>query len=366
MVSPRRSQSPVIVQAAIPGYRALFFAELKAAVPELTIAAGESHFEPSVTTDSRAKVNIDHALRNRYLLGRRILFQHGHHKAVRGAGVVVLELNPRVLNTWLTLIEARLRNRRALLWGHHLGRSLGEVRPGFARRLQARLAKGLIAYTYEDAAAMAREYPRQQIFIAPNSTERRTDVELIDGGPRTDFLYVGRLTEPKRPRLLLDGFTRACRAALLPDSTRLVLIGDGPLRSGLLDTVAGTGLEHRIVVAPATFGSDELNRYYSTAVAGVCGGYVGLNITQSLSRGVPFVFALNANHSPEVVLANAGINAFTFEPATADQVAQAYAAAWEADQSGKVDRYEIQRSLMSAYCVELMVEGFVEALRGRQ
>ena len=53
---------------------------------------------------------------------------------------------------------------------------------------------------------MRTQYPRTPVFVAPNATERSHDTAIVGQLARTDFLYVGRLTDGKRPGLLLSGF----------------------------------------------------------------------------------------------------------------------------------------------------------------
>jgi hypothetical protein len=94
----------------------------------------------------------------------------------------------------------------------------------------------------------------------------------------------------------------------------------------------------------------------------VCGGYVGLNITQSLVRGVPFVYPLVSNHSPEVSLAQPGTNSFPFEPTTYEALARSLGEAAAATEAGTIDHRAIQGRFRSVYNVERMASGFLGAL----
>ena len=328
----------------------------------LVVACGGDHFERSVKSDPSTKV-VDIELGNVFLMGRRLLYQRGYRRAAAGAGTIVLELNPRVINTWLALIESKVRGRRTVLWGHHLGRRLAETHPRLLRRIQVRLCSALLAYTDDDAAQMRVQYPTKPVFVAPNATERARDTAVLGRLRRTDFLYVGRLTEGKRPGLLLSGFAAARTAGLIPSETRMLFVGEGPLKIGLGQEAQRLTLGDRVIFVDGTFDSKELNRLYASAIAGVCGGYVGLNITQSLSRGVPFVYPAIANHSPEVALARPGFNAFSFDPPDAASAAStALADAWSASNRGTIDHEAIRDAAVARYSIESMAKGFLEAV----
>lgn len=363
--SERPASRIAIIQGAVPPYRTPLFEELRLALGDrLVIACGKVHFEQSVKSDPSTDV-VDIVLDNVFLLRRRLLYQRGYRKATAGANTIVLELNPRVINTWLTLIESKLRGRRTLLWGHHLGRRLAETHPRLLRRIQVRLCGALLAYTDEDAIQMRSQYPSKTVFVAPNATERRRDTAIVGQLQRTDFLYVGRLTEAKRPGLLLSGFASATTAGFITGETRMFFVGEGPLKVGLIREADRLGLSERVAFVDGTFDSKELNDLYASAVAGVCGGYVGLNITQSLSRGVPFIYPATANHSPEVALARPGFNAFSFDPPdAASAIAIALADAWSASRRGIIDHEAIRDATVSRYCIEAMVAGFLQAVLG--
>jgi len=350
-----------LVQLTLPEYRTAFIEGLKDALPGLRVAAGISQLDPTVGLGLPGEL-IDVSMTNRFVLRRRLAYQSGARQALLPADVWVLELNPRVINTWLALLEARLRGRRALLWGHFVGRRNNEVGPRFARRWQVRLASGVIAYTFEDRDRFASFFPGVAAFCGPNAIERSSQIPPPGRGPRDSFLYVGRLVEAKGLETLVEAFRLAVASSFVPVTTRLVLVGDGPLRQEMLTVAERSKGDLTIEVLPGTFSSAQLNRLYDSAIAGVCAGYVGLNLTQSLSRGVPFVYPLRAPHAPEVVLADEGRNAFPFEPTDASAMSEALGEAWRCVQSGALSFEQIQRDVLERYSVECMVEGFVEAI----
>ena len=349
-----------LIQVALGGYRRAFLEDLLERTGyTVTVAAGDCHLDPTVKTTVPEKLVSKH-LRNHFLLGRRIVFQHGYRQALKQADIWVLELNPRILNTWTALVEARLRRKRAVVWGHFTGRRIHDEHPRLLRRLQILLSSGVMAYTYEEAKKF-QLYTTRPATVVPNSLERSRDLPVPSDGPRTDFVYIGRFVESKNVQVLVDGFLHARQSSMLPETARLVLVGEGPLKEPLSTVIEDLPTDVHIVLQEGTFDASALNSAYQSAVAGVCGGYVGLSLTQSLSRGTPFLYPQRAEHAPEIALALPGTNAYPFEPGTAQAVATAMQAAWQKEERGAIDHLSIQAVTLSRYCVEAMVEGFLDA-----
>jgi glycosyltransferase involved in cell wall biosynthesis len=355
----------VLLQMTLPPYRVRFIEEVRRNHQAVMVAAGHEYFDASVRSTERSGV-IDIELSNHYLFRRRLAVQSGYRAAGVDADVCVLELNPRILSNWLLLVERRLRRRPAIVWGHFRGRSVGAIGPGFGRRLQVRLASGVIAYTDDEAERFRGRFPRRQVGVAPNAEEGRAALVAPATGDRTSFLYVGRIHASKNIPLLLDGFALAKDSGQLPAAARLVLAGpcdDVELRNAVVAMTSRGDIDF----VGEVYDSSTINALYSVAVAGVCAGYVGLNITQSLVRGVPFVFPADASHSPEACLAQVGVNSFAFKGGDAKSLAEALTLAWQRTEDGAVDHALIQARVASRYVIEEMAKGWLEAvLRGQK
>lgn len=134
------------------------------------------------------------------------------------------------------------------LHGHEITRSRGALlrsgRPSgiryalFQRRL---IERGTFFLAVSDAIrerALAQGFPAQRTITHHSGV----DLDRFAGGGRPEaelVLHVGRLVEKKGTALLLDAFERVRRKR--PDA-RLIVIGDGPLRSRL-EKKAGPGVE---------------------------------------------------------------------------------------------------------------------------
>lgn len=282
-------------------------------------------------------------LRNHYLAGRRLLWQHGALRAGLTPRVLVAEFNPRVLSTWAVLGLRRARGRRTLLWGHAWPDAGRRSRIATARRLMRALASGVIVYAAGEASALATEYPSDRIFVAPNALYREARMTPATGDVTalTDFVFVGPLIESREPRTLLDAFARA--SGRLPAGTHLVFVGDGPLRASLEDDARrlGSAVTFRGLVRDDV----ALRDLYSSAIASVHPGDVGLSVTQSLGFGVPVIFSGDRPHGPTIGGAEVGWNAVAFRAADPHGLEETLVAV-AADRAAWAER----RTAISARC----------------
>lgn len=350
-----------LIQTAIGDYRQTFLDILVSRLGDSFDAyAGDVYF------DDVTRTNVDiggrlHRLQNRYLLGRRLLWQSGALSAGVTPTLAVLELNPRIVTTWITLILRRLLRRRTLVWGHAWSRSGPSAATNRLRTAMWRLSDGVIMYTHQQASELLETDPSVRVWVAPNAIYRADTLVPAEGEqPPTDFIYVGRLVPPKKPDLLL----RAFRLALprLPAATKLIVVGAGPMAEALRAEASKLppGLIEFTghVADPAT-----LRSLYARSVASVSPGFVGLSITQSLGYGVPMIIARNEPHSPEIEAAVEGWNARFFAPSTPEALADVMVEV-AACPASRHQRAAISAACRERYSAEAMAEGFIEAVNG--
>jgi glycosyltransferase involved in cell wall biosynthesis len=295
-----------------------------------------------------------------FLVGRRLVW-HALPRSAWTADVVMAELNPRILSTWALLLARRLMpRRRTILWGHAWPRRGRGARTDGLRHLQRRLASSLVTYTEQQRLDLARRMPRKHIIAAPNALYRKETMAPKDPSTEaTDFVYVGRLVEQKKPRLLVEAFLAARDE--LPAGTRLVIVGDGPLRAELEQRCAGAP---QVVFRGHVGDEDVLADIYARAIASVSPGYVGLSITQSLGFGVPMIVADDEPHSPEIEAAVEGRNAMFFTSGSVDALRHALLAVAKAREAWMARRAAISNDAAARYSVEAMVERLVTAFVG--
>lgn len=290
-------RSVTFVQAAVPFYRLRLLRVMNHyADGGLRVYAGREHFDPSVQTDMHRGERI-RPLRNRYLLRRRLLWQHGAVLPGVFADHVLLEFNPRILTVWVTVVLRKLLRKPTALFGHAWGRR-GRGPSDKPRHILRRIAGRLVVYTESEAVALHNFDSQANVVAAGNALYSLSDagVAPLRGNPRT-FIYVGRLVGPKKPRLLLEAFMLARHDV---SDARLLFVGDGSERDGLErrvleaemgDVVSFTGHVDDVVV---------LRELYADAVASVSPGYAGLSLIQSLWFGVPMLIARDEPHAPEI------------------------------------------------------------------
>ena len=349
----------VLLQTTVPAYRELFVRTLRERLGgQLDVLAGGAYFDPTVTLDVERESVI--LVRNRFLLRRRLLWQSRVVRRAVRAGVVIAELNPRILSTWVLLLLRRALGRPMVLWGHAWPRRGADVWTDTLRGVMRRLGSGVIVYSESEADQLKRTMPGTLVAAAPNglysraARQRGTTVQ-----PPNDFVFVGRIVEAKKPALLLEAFIASLDE--LPPETRLVFVGEGPLRP-MLAAEAETRAPGRVAFAGARWTFEELQQTYSGALASVIPGYAGLSLTQSLWFGVPALIADDEPHSPEIEAAEEGVNALFFSSDSVSSLSSALLSVARDRASWRARRPEIARECAARYSVEAMVEAHVRTI----
>ena len=204
---------------------------------------------------------------------------------------LIVEANPRYLSTPAAVRWMHSNGRPVFGWG------LGAPHPSDSRDFLSKWGErrrksflnrfdGLIAYSQRGADEYAAlGFPREKIFVAHNAVTAAPK-DLPDQKSLTinhaTILFVGRLQARKR----IDSLLHAC--AEMPDTPRLIIVGDGPER-GNLETLA------KQVYPSAEFvgakHGDELKSYFAEADLFVLPGTGGLAVQQAMSHGLPVIVA---------------------------------------------------------------------------
>ncbi len=301
--------------------------------------------------------NVAHSGMNRFLFGKAVIWQTVPIGSLLRVPVLVVELNPRLINTWILVLIRRLLKRKTLAWGHVFPRA-GEDSPTETLRNALReLLDGMIVYTEGEAAAIRRKNPRLETFVAFNSIYSRSEMTPRLGSERRDFVMSGRLVPGKKPALAAAAFELFYRDH---PRARLVLIGNGPERERIEKDFGHLVESGALLFLGEVTEPDALSDAYETAVALVAAGYVGLNATQSLGFGVPVVFPLDEPHAPEVEVLD-DHNSWKFSADDIGSLRSAMNAAWDARHI--VDAHAIHRSAATAetYSIESMARAFERA-----
>lgn len=350
----------VLCLASVPSYRRALLTCLQDLHPRLQVLAGDHFFDATLRTDLSLAEGIT-AVRNRYALGRRLLLQTGGLRRAIAADVAILELNPRIANTWLVALVRRALRRPTCMWGHAWPRAGRQARSEPLRQPLRRLADVLIVYTDSEARALQERIPSVPVVAAPNSLYRRAEMQPAEPvGPVQDVIYSGRLVPEKRPGTLVQAF--AIAAAELPLGARLHIVGDGPERQALQRAVVEHGLEHRVVFHGHVDDPQRLRGLYAGALLSTSPGYVGLSATQSFAFGVPMLLADDEPHAPEVEAVRPGENAVYFAARDVQAMAAAMVEVYARGEWWLGQRQQIARACAATYSGEAMAERFTEAI----
>lgn len=349
----------VLVQSALPEYRSAFLTELVRRTPgSVDIMVGSALFERSVRTTASMPVATT-SVHNIFLGGRRLMWQRGVFVPGLRADVSILELNPRILSVWATIVGRRLLRRPTILWGHAWPRRGRAARTDRLRSLLRRQADVLVVYTESQAKDLRAELPRKPILAAPNALYRGEDMKPVPVRQPLSFLFSGRLVPEKKPALLVEAFARAL--GKLGD-TRLIVIGNGPERGKLLRAAQRLGVADRLDTPGSVTDPSRLRDYYAQAIASVSPGYVGLSIIQSLGFGVPMIVASEEPHSPEIEAAVTDLTARFFETDSVASLADALVALYESRSEWLARRAELSDWCRARYSAEQMAARFGEAI----
>lgn len=354
----------VLIQAALPAYRTDVVAGLgERCEGRFSLYCGADSFEESLRTDVDLGA-YRRPVRNRYLLDRRLLWQHGVVVPGLRAKNVMLELNPRILSVWVTLLLRRLAGRRTALWGHAFPRAGENSRSERIRRLQRSLATELVPYTESQATSLRRIHKGKKVTAAPNALYSNTVAGPSGAAdPGVCVLFSGRLHPPKKPVLLLEGFALALPD--LPPQSQLIVVGDGALREQLEARARELGIADRVEFHGTVTDVDRLRALYARSAVSVSSGFVGLALIQSLWFGRPMVIADREDHAPEIEAAVDGVNVVFFAADDAHDLATKLRSMLKSADEWNERREQIAQSCRDAYSVEVMTDRLHEALVGR-
>lgn len=353
----------LLIQTAIGDYRQNVINQLEDQMEgDLQICCGEIYFDS--TTKTRINFNSEITkLKNYYFFNRKALFQSGCFFQSLCASNVILEMNPRIINTWLIAIIRRLLCKPVVMWGHAWPREGKYASTDKLRSILRGLATQLIVYTETQKTELKEKEPALTILVAPNSLYSSEQMSFATDTQRDDFIYVGRLVKSKKVSLLIKAFIEF-KEKNESNQSCLIIVGDGPER-----TICNSYLdEHNKYKDFVKFKGhvsnvEQLRQYYSTSISSVSPGYVGLSITQSFAFGVPMIISSKENHSPEIEAALPEVNAVFFESDNVSSLANKLEEAYCKRVTLAAKGIEIVENCKKSYSTDVMAKRLALALR---
>jgi len=356
----------LLVQHILPDYRVPVFQALCTRYgDDFQLAAGSDNNKEGFSTGSLPPQHLV-KLKRRSLAKGRLEFQTGFWREAMAADVVIFEMNPRYISTWLLILGRKLRRRPNVVWGHAWSREGSGSRSDSIRGALRKLGDVVMVYTESQARELKEKMPASKAIVAaPNALYTReqvlANVQKEGATVRDSFIFVGRLVAPKKPVLLLEAF-----AAALPKmgpEAKLIIVGDGPERQRLQRKVKEWGLEGRVILPGHLSSLDALRPLYEKSIASVSPGYVGLSITQSFAFGVPMIIARDEPHAPEIEAAVEGKNCVFFKEDSVDALATTLAEIWRDRETWTQSQPAIVEHCADSYSIELMTSRMAEAVR---
>lgn len=354
-------QKIMIFQTTIDGYREAFLAELTSRGIPISLFCGDVYFRESV----RTRINFAYTkLENKYLFGRRALFQVGAITAAKEPGILILEMNPRIISNWMILLLSRKRNQQVFVWGHFLGRQNDSSQISFLRTVMCQIASGgVLAYTTFDHQLFSKKFPKKNIYTVSNSLYLKNDITPANSGQdAVDFAYCGRLDSDKQVEDVILAFYKARQVGIV--NSNLHILGDGPLESRLRDVVEELEIEPFVFFYGHINEIDALKQIFEKCCAQVTNGFVGLNAIQSLGFGLPLIYPEKAQlrHAPEAYLLNSQNSLVT--SGTVQGLSNAMIDFHQNRTAWRLRSADISSFVSETHSVEIMADGMIGMLHG--
>lgn len=324
-------RSVVIVQRRLTDYRAPLFERLREDLQKDGVNLRLLYGDPApdeLSKQDGADIPWGEKLPTRYFFGGLVCWQP-YFSRVRDADlVIVTQENKLLCNLWPLFGP---RSYRLAFWGHGMNMQASRwagLLERFKRCTTTRV-DWWFAYTGLSRAIVARQgFPAEKITNIENTIDTSTLQAHCDavGLPELEELraalnlgeghiglFIGSLYAEKRLDFLLDAGAQLARR--LPDF-RLVVIGDGPLRSKLEEAASAHGWLRYV---GRQEGRDKA-RFLKAASVIMNPGLVGLGILDALVAGVPMVTTDCGLHSPEIDYLRHGENGFMTADSLPDYV----------------------------------------------
>ena len=345
----------IILQTVAPDYRSKLYHYIhKEFGDSFAVYAGLEYFETTVKTDT--SITVYKKIKNNFFINRSFLIQTGMWKDVLRCNTLVMEMNPRILSNWVTLTLRKILKKKTILWGHAWPRSGSHSKSDKLRKIMRDMGDSIIVYTKSQKEELVAA-----VNYAPNALYFKNEMNIsINETLKNikDLIYVGRLTELKKPKLLLEAFHKALPE--LDDNVNLIFVGDGEEKNRLEDYVAKNKLENRVILTGHISDYSKLADYYSKSLFSVSPGYIGLSVTQSFGFGVPMLVSRNENHSPEIEAVIENENALFFDTDNLENFKDKILLIYKEKENWVTKRQSICDSCKEKYSINAMGNTFIK------
>lgn len=233
--------------------------------------------------------------------------QCGHFADVRCFWRLRAALRSRLPDVLVTFLH------QANIYGRLAARSAGVpvVVSGIRvadRRAWVRLTDRMTRHCADHYVAVSRSVAKthaelchisaERMSSIPNGVDVVSDVRSDESSAGNQILFVGRLCEQKNPLLLVDAF--AMLPARFRETSRVVFVGEGPLRGALQTHIRQQGLNDRVQLLG--FRDDCQNLMLSSTVMVLPSRWEGLPnvVLEAMAAGLP-VIATDVDGTSELI-----------------------------------------------------------------
>lgn len=344
-----------IIQLTTPDYRKPLFDLLYEVLGKrFELYRGACYFESSVVSDMSISAR---SIKNYFFLSRKVVFQTGVWHLLFKKDVIVMELQPRNITTWVFLCIRKPLGLKTVLWGHAWPRKGAQAKSDKIRHVMRLLATQIVVYTAQQAKMLKTLMPKKDIKYAANAVLSSKIMGAASQSNPKDLIYVGRLTKKKKPFFLVKAF-REC-LEFLPSDVMLHIVGDGPEYEKIDTFILQHKLENRIHLHGHINDIDILKALYAQSHFSVSPGYVGLSITQSLGFGVPMLVSRSENHSPEIEALQEGSTGVFYETDHLVSFRESLKLLYDNKQHWNLKRQELATFCKNNYSIEAMAAVFI-------
>ena len=214
---------------------------------------------------------------------------------------LIVENNPRNLNTWVLLAGRRMLRKQTAIWGHVQSRKKPHLLSRFLHGLLNLMSNKILIYTEKERESIHKLISK--VSIIPNSLYPFDASHVTSVLNRTTLIYSGQLEEIKKIPQLINAFANS---ELHKSGITLSIIGNGSQYSVLKELVSHLRLEKFVFLHGYIDDYEILKEFYSRTLFALGPGYAGLNILQANWFGVPILVDENSPHSPEIYLSKYG------------------------------------------------------------
>lgn len=342
-----------------------------------TNVRGLELISPTAIVNGRSFASMHNSIRNHWIFDR-FLWQSGlvRQVAFGNYDVLVILANLYYLSSMVSVIIARVRGKRVLMWGHGFIRA----KKTLLERLRAlfyRSGSGHMLYGHRAASIMASHgIPRDRTYVIYNSLDFEVqesvfkdlvrsgefDQRMSEGVGAIKLFFIGRLTEHKRLDILIDAVDELVRRGR-PVTCKL--IGDGSIREALRKRVDALGIESQVIFTGAVYDEKLLAREIVGSDLCVIPGKVGLTCMHSMAYGVPVITHDNLEgQNPEVEAIIEGKSGTYFREGDHVDLALQIERWWDRGVTRRENAEECRRVILERYNPKVQSELIRRAVQG--